>query len=161
MNLQSNIFDNWDDARSIINDWKRNGETIVFTNGCFDLLHAGHIHYLREASSLGQKLIIGLNSDRSVKELKGNSRPINKQYDRAFILIALEMIDLVLIFDQDNPLKLIKFIMPDILVKGGDWQIDDIIGAKEVVENKGTVKSLKYIDGYSTSALIDKLTNEN
>jgi rfaE bifunctional protein nucleotidyltransferase chain/domain len=161
MNHNENVYHRWEDTDQTINGWKNKKESIVFTNGCFDILHAGHIHYLNQAKSLADHLIIGLNSDRSVKVLKGSARPINKELDRATVLAALEVVDLVIIFDEDDPLLLIKHIMPDVLVKGGDWKIDQIIGASEVISNGGIVKSLGFLKGYSSTSIIEKLTDEN
>lgn len=161
MKLSNKICSQWEDGMKHIDKWKNNNESIVFTNGCFDILHVGHIHYLKEAKSLGDRLVLGLNSDASVKKLKGESRPINNQIDRAVMIAALEMVDLVMIFEEDDPLNLITLIKPDVLVKGGDWKIEQIVGAKEVISNGGKVKSLSFLDGYSTTSLIDKISNEN
>ena len=136
---------------------KKNKNKIVFTNGCFDILHRGHIEYLKEAKKLGDILIIGLNSDISVKKIKGENRPINNEEDRAQILLALECVDIVICFDEETPLRLIKMIKPDILVKGGDWVIENIIGHEFVLQNGGQVFSLPYLKGYSTSNIVEKL----
>ena len=133
------------------------GKKIVFTNGCFDILHKGHVTYLSEAKKLGDLLIVGLNSDASVKRLKGNERPINNEDDRKFVLSQLKSVDFVEIFNEDTPLSLIMKIMPKILVKGGDWKIDQIVGGKEVIENGGDVFSLNFVDGYSTTSIINKI----
>ena len=133
------------------------GKKIVFTNGCFDILHKGHVTYLSEAKKLGDLLIVGLNSDASVKRLKGNERPINNEEDRKFVLSQLKSVDFVEIFNEDTPLSLIMKIMPKILVKGGDWKIDQIVGGKEVIENGGDVFSLNFVDGYSTTSIINKI----
>jgi rfaE bifunctional protein nucleotidyltransferase chain/domain len=133
------------------------GKKIVFTNGCFDILHKGHVTYLQEARRLGDLLVVGLNSDASVKRLKGSERPINNELDRAYVLSSLRCVDFVEIFTEDTPLNLIKNIMPNILVKGGDWQIDQIVGAKEVLESGGEVLSLQFVDGYSTTSIIKKI----
>ena len=133
------------------------GKKIVFTNGCFDILHKGHVSYLSEAKKLGDLLVVGLNSDMSVKRLKGNDRPINNEEDRKYVLSQLKSVDFVEIFNEDTPLNLIKKIMPKILVKGGDWKIDRIVGAKEVLENGGDVFSLNFVDGYSTTSMIHKI----
>lgn len=133
------------------------GRKIVFTNGCFDILHRGHVSYLAEAKKLGDILVIGVNSDSSVKRLKGPDRPINNEKDRAFVLGQLKSVDFVEIFHEDTPLNLIKKIMPSILVKGGDWKIEQIVGAKEVIENGGEVFSLNFVDGYSTTSIIKKI----
>ena len=130
---------------------------IVFTNGCFDLLHVGHIRYLSQAKKLGDFLIIGLNSDRSVKKLKGKDRPINSFEDRATLLSALNSVDLVIKFEEQTPENLIKDIVPDVLVKGGDYNIEDIVGYQIVIQNGGKVKTLSFYDGYSSTNYIDKI----
>ncbi|MDD5496602.1 MAG: D-glycero-beta-D-manno-heptose 1-phosphate adenylyltransferase [Candidatus Omnitrophica bacterium] len=133
------------------------GKRIVFTNGCFDILHYGHIKYLHDAKRLGDILVIGLNSDRSVKALKGSGRPINKALDRARVLAALGFVDLVTVFDEETPAKLIKRIEPDILVKGGDWRMEDIVGSKFVRSRGGRVFSLPFVKGYSTTKTIKRM----
>ncbi len=138
---------------------KNKNKKIVFTNGCFDIIHRGHVAYLNEAKSLGDVLILGLNSDASVRRLKGDSRPINNEQDRKFVLENLRSIDFVHIFDEDTPYELIKFISPSILVKGGDWEISEIVGSDLVLASGGEVKSLSFIDGYSTTAVINKTKN--
>ncbi|MCK9329774.1 MAG: D-glycero-beta-D-manno-heptose 1-phosphate adenylyltransferase [Candidatus Cloacimonetes bacterium] len=142
-------------------DLKSNGifhnKNIVFTNGCFDILHSGHILYLEEASKLGDILILGLNSDNSVKRLKGQSRPINNQQDRAIVLSGLQSVSYIIIFEEDTPFELIKIINPDILVKGGDWKAEQIVGSDLVLKNGGVVKSLSFKEGKSTSNIIDNI----
>lgn len=133
------------------------GKRIVFTNGCFDILHRGHVTYLSEARKLGDLLVIGLNSDASVKRLKGPERPMNNEADRQYVLSQLKAVDFVEIFEEDTPLNLILKVKPAILVKGGDWKIDQIVGAKEVLSSGGDVFSLNFVDGYSTTALINKI----
>ena len=130
---------------------------LVFTNGCFDIIHKGHISYLSEAKKLGDFLVIGLNSDASVKILKGNSRPINNQEDRAYILDNLKPVDAVIIFDEDTPYKLIKEIKPDFLVKGGDWKEENIVGSDIVKEYGGKVISLSFLKNYSTTTILEKI----
>ena len=130
---------------------------IVFTNGCFDILHPGHVEYLEEAKSLGDFLIVGLNSDSSVQRLKGPTRPINNEADRKAMLSALKAVDLVITFDEDTPHDLIRVLQPDVLVKGGDWSVDGIVGSDIVLANGGEVISLSFKDGYSTSNLINKI----
>ncbi len=130
---------------------------IVFTNGCFDILHKGHVAYLNEAKKLGDILIVGVNSDASVQRLKGPTRPVNKQNDRAYVLSQLKSVDFVEIFDEDTPLNLIKKIMPNILVKGGDWKPEQIVGSKEVQQGGGVVYSLQFIEGYSTTSIISRI----
>ena len=140
-----------------IQSWKAGGKRIVFTNGCFDLLHAGHLAYLSEAADLGDVLIVGLNSDNSVQCLKGPSRPVNDERTRALLLASMFFIDAVVSFSEETPLALIKSIMPDVLVKGGDYEISQIAGSKEVLENGGQVKILSFLPGYSSSSIIEKI----
>ena len=148
-------------AQNIIQRWKDAGQAVCFSNGCFDLLHYGHISYLRAARQIADKLIIGLNSDASVSRLKGTNRPISNQKSRAAVLAALEMVDLVIIFEQDTPLELICALTPDILVKGSDYQIQDIIGADWVIQHGGEVKTLNLEKGYSTSLLEQKIRQQD
>ena len=145
------------DNIEIINRIKADRKKIVFTNGCFDLLHVGHVRYLAQAKRLGDFLIIGLNSDSSVKELKGENRPINSFEDRATLLSAIESVDLVIMFEEQTPENLIKDIMPDILVKGGDYNIEDIVGNQTVIQNGGQVKTISFYDGYSSTNYINKI----
>lgn len=144
-------------ALDIAADWRRQGRRIVFTNGCFDLLHPGHIDYLQRARQLGDALIIGLNSDVSVRGLKGPLRPINPLPDRAVMLGALACVDLIVPFDEETPIKVISALLPDILVKGGDYRADDIAGAREVRDHGGEVVVMPFIPGYSSSALIRRI----
>ncbi len=144
-------------AKTQVEQWKNEGRRIVFTNGCFDLLHPGHIDYLDRAAKLGDILIIGLNDDNSIRRLKGKSRPINPLQDRAIMLAALRAVDLVVPFAEDTPLNLITTLMPDILVKGGDYQPDDIVGATEVRKNGGEVIVMPFIDGHSSTGLIQRI----
>lgn len=129
---------------------------IVFTNGCFDLLHVGHIRYLQQARSLGDFLFVGINSDRSVQELKGPTRPIQNESDRAEIMAALGCVDFVCVFDEDTPERLIKQVRPDVLTKGGDWPIEKIVGYDFVQSYGGQVKSLQFVEGRSTSSIVEK-----
>lgn len=145
------------EASENIRSWKASGAKIVFTNGCFDLLHAGHVAYLEEAKALGDKLILGLNSDASVKRLKGSDRPIISEEDRKAVMEALQSVDLVILFEEDTPLLLIQAIMPDILVKGGDYKIDQIVGQKEVEKAGGEVLSLQFKKNRSTSSIIERI----
>ena len=151
------IENNWDEAKKQIYDWKLSGQKIVFTNGCFDILHRGHVEYLTEAKACGDKLVTALNSDSSVRSLKGEARPIQSQEDRAVILDALESVDLVVIFDQETPAKIIKTLLPDVLVKGGDYTPDTIVGADIVTENGGEVKVIPFRSGQSTSGIVEKI----
>ena len=145
----------------IIKSWHQNGDKIVFTNGCFDLLHKGHIVYLEEAKSLGDKLIVGLNSDASVNRLKGNGRPIQKQDSRSVVLAALECVDLVILFEEDTPLNIILKAKPNILEKGGDYKLEDIVGYKEVKEMGGKTVCLSFLEGFSTSGIEKKILADN
>ncbi len=129
----------------------------VFTNGCFDLLHVGHIRYLQEARSLGDRLVVALNTDASVQKLKGPSRPLQQELDRAEIIAALACVDFVTLFGEETPLQLIELLSPDVLVKGGDWSPDKIVGAKHVLSLGGIVKSLAFQPGRSTSSIIEKM----
>lgn len=133
------------------------GKKVVFTNGCFDILHRGHLEYLQAAADLGDILVVGLNSDASVKRLKGENRPINNQNDRAFALASLVFVDAVIIFDEDTPLELIQRVKPNVLVKGGDYSIGNIVGADFVKNIGGEVQVIPFVDGYSTTQIIDKM----
>jgi rfaE bifunctional protein nucleotidyltransferase chain/domain len=145
-------------VQRMANIWRMKGDRIVFTNGCFDMLHRGHIEYIEEAAALGDRVIIGLNSDASVRRQgKGLDRPLNDQDSRAKVLAALRSVDAVVIFEQDTPLELIQAIGPDVLVKGGDWSEDRIVGAEYVRSYGGVVRSLRTVEGFSTTALIEKI----
>ena len=146
-------------AEQIISRWKSEGHKIAFTNGCFDLLHLGHVTYLDHARSLTDKLILGVNSDGSVKRLKGKDRPIKDETSRAAILAALSSVDLVIIFEDDTPLRLIKTLGPDVLCKGGDYTIDNIVGASEVNDAGGEVVVIPFIEGHSSTSFINKINN--
>jgi D-glycero-beta-D-manno-heptose 1-phosphate adenylyltransferase len=136
---------------------KRNGRRVVFTNGCFDLLHPGHIETLEKARNFGDVLVVGVNSDRSVREMKGAGRPILPERERAEILAALECVDGVVIFDEPTPRKIIAALLPDVLVKGGDWASDQIVGREEVESAGGKVVSIPVVAGYSTTAILEKI----
>jgi D-glycero-beta-D-manno-heptose 1-phosphate adenylyltransferase len=142
-----------------ISFWKEQGLKLVFTNGCFDILHLGHVDYLEKARNSGDKLIIGLNTDASVRLLKGPGRPVNEEMSRARLLAALAFVDLVILFSAETPLELIRAVRPDILVKGNDYEIKNIVGAKFVMENGGKVITLDLIDGVSTTGIINKIKN--
>jgi len=133
------------------------GRRVVFTNGCFDILHVGHIDYLRRARGLGDALVIGLNSDASVRRLKGAARPVNRQADRARVLAALACVDFITVFGADTPEELIRAVKPDVLVKGGDWKAADIVGGDFVKARGGRVVSLPFVKGYSTTGLLKKI----
>lgn len=130
---------------------------IVFTNGCFDILHSGHVAYLNEAKKQGDLLVVGLNSDASIKRLKGPTRPINKEEDRKYLLENLRCIDCVEVFSEDTPYELVRAISPKVLVKGGDWEVEQIVGHDIVLANGGEVKSLLFVEGYSTTNIISSV----
>lgn len=138
-------------------EWKKTNQKVVFTNGCFDIVHLGHIDYLEKAKQKGNKLIVGLNSDESVKRIKGKKRPIIPQHARLRMLAAMEFIDAVVIFEEDTPENLIKNICPDVLVKGNDYEIKNIIGSDFVIKNGGKVETLALVEGFSTSNIIQKI----
>lgn len=137
--------------------WQKEGKKVVFTNGVFDLLHLGHVTYLAKAAELGDKLIIGLNADSSVKRIKGEGRPINDQNNRAALLASLFFVDGVVLFEEDTPFNLISTLLPDILVKGADYTVNNIVGAKEVIANGGEVKTITFVEGYSSTSIINKI----
>ena len=138
-------------------EWRSAGETIVFTNGCFDILHRGHVEYLAQAADLGDKLIVGLNTDASVKRLKGESRPVNDEKSRALLLSALQFVDAVVFFDEDTPYELIKQVQPDILVKGNDYKPEEIVGYDIVTAKSGKVLTINLVEGFSTTNIIKRL----
>ena len=146
--------------KSRLRGWQNAGEKVVFTNGVFDLLHIGHITYLAKAAELGDKLIIGLNADSSVKRIKGESRPVNDQNSRAALLAALFFVDAIVVFEEDTPLNLISTLLPDILVKGADYAIENIVGAKEVIANGGEVKTINFVEGYSSTSIIERIRKQ-
>ena len=160
LQLEKTLLDKITDISSLkrkLAAWRFQDKKIVFTNGVFDLLHTGHITYLTKAAELGEKLIIGLNADASVKRLKGSDRPVNNENSRALLLAALFFVDAIVLFDDDTPLDLITQLMPDILVKGADYTIDNIVGAKEVIANGGEVKTIDFVDGFSSTSIIQKI----
>ena len=144
-------------AQSMIASWKVLGKTVAFTNGCFDILHEGHIFSLSAAAKEADYLVVGLNSDASVKRLKGESRPVNTQHSRALLLASLLMVDAVVIFEEDTPFELITALKPDVLVKGGDYTIEQIVGSKEVMANGGRVVINPIVEGFSTTGLIQQI----
>lgn len=146
-----------DDARRRVTGWKMTGSKVVFTNGVFDILHAGHLRSLLQASGFGKYLVVGLNSDASVKRLKGEMRPVINQEHRALLLSALTCVDMVVIFDEDTPLQLIETLMPDVLVKSADYTPENIAGAREVIANGGEVKITPLVEGLSTTNIIEKI----
>lgn len=152
---------NLDELKIQLTRWRLLNKKIVFTNGVFDILHEGHIASLGEAALYGNILIVGVNSDASVKRLKGESRPVNGEGSRALLLASLVMVDAVIVFEDDTPLNLITTIMPDVLVKGGDYKVEQIAGAKEVLANGGEVKLTPILEGFSTTSIIEKMKGSN
>ena len=141
----------------LVNRWRLKDDQIVFTNGCFDLLHKGHFEFLAKAANMGDRVVVALNTDRSVKALKGQDRPINSQDARALALASLHLTDAVILFDEDTPEELVKLVEPEVLVKGGDWKKEDIVGAQFVESNGGKVETISLIEGYSTTSIIEKI----
>lgn len=156
--LRSKIVDK-DEALSMLSIWHYMGLKVVFTNGCFDLLHRGHANYLSRAASLGDRMIVGLNSDKSVSDIKGPNRPIQDQNSRAELMASMFFVDAVVLFDEETPYDLINFLKPDILVKGSDYTIDKIVGADVVIANGGRVETMDFIEGYSSTNIINKIKN--
>lgn len=146
--------------KGLISAWKKEGKKVVFTNGVFDLLHIGHISYMAKAAELGDKLVIGLNADSSVKRIKGEDRPVNDQNSRAALLAALFFVDAIVVFEEDTPINVITTLMPDILVKGADYSVENIVGAREVIANGGEVKTINFVEGYSSTSIIQKIRNQ-
>jgi D-glycero-beta-D-manno-heptose 1-phosphate adenylyltransferase len=158
MSIESKkIYTSFHDLKIQVESWKSLGKKIVFTNGCFDLIHIGHIQYLKEAKSKGDILVVGINSTKSVSKLKGLNRPINDEKTRCGVMAAFYFTDAVIVFNEDTPYDLIKEIKPDVLVKGGDWSIDQIVGSDLVLQNGGSVLSLSFMDGYSTTNIENKI----
>ncbi len=147
----------WEEAAHLCDNLRSQGKKIIFTNGCFDILHSGHIQYLEQAKALGDILFLGLNSDDSVRRIKGSPRPIVSEKERAFVVAGLQSVDFVVIFEQDTPYELIRLLKPDILVKGGDWNPEDIVGSDIVQGYGGRVLSLPYLEGISTTELFFKI----
>jgi|TARA_B110000444_G_C18627922_1_gene495403 rfaE bifunctional protein nucleotidyltransferase chain/domain len=143
--------------KHLVARWKVKSNRIVFTNGCFDILHVGHIHTLKEALKLGDKLIVGVNSDQSVKRLKGEERPLINEHDRAELIASMAVVDAVVIFDEDTPLSLIKATIPDVLVKGGDWRVEEIVGGELVQQAGGDVVSIPFVSNQSSTQIIQKI----
>ncbi len=150
----------WEQAWEQCQKYQHAGQKVVFTNGCFDLLHPGHITYLQDAKDKGDVLVVGLNDDASIQRLKGSARPINPLQDRALMLGALSSVDMVVAFSEDTPWKLITCLMPDVLVKGGDYTIDTIVGASEVMEAGGEVCVIPFLEGYSSTRLIQRIQEQ-
>lgn len=154
--IQQKIYNPEDLVRKC-NAWRMAGKKIVFTNGCFDILHHGHLDYLAKAADQGNVLVIGVNTDASVKKLKGPQRPVTSENDRLFQLASLMVVDAVCLFDEDTPLSLIQQVRPDVLVKGGDYTVDRIVGADFVQQRGGAVEIIPFVEGYSTTGIIDKI----
>lgn len=146
-----------DELARLLKVWRFKGDQIVFTNGCFDILHLGHAKYLAQARKLGNKLIVGLNSDASVKRLKGPERPINNEYARAFLLASLSCVDAIVLFEEDTPINLFQHFVPDILVKGGDYSPEQIVGKKILEDNGGKIVIIPFVASFSTTETIDRL----
>lgn len=155
-NIISKIY-TLSDLKIQTDKWKEKGDKIVFTNGCFDLMHRGHVEVLANTSDLGNKLIIGLNSDISIQELKGEKRPIIDENSRAILLASLQFVDAIVLFSEETPEKLIETIIPNILAKGGDYKVIEIAGHKVVLENGGEVILVPFIDGFSTTNIVNKI----
>ena len=151
-----------DEAQSKAAAVKQAGKRLVFTNGCFDIMHAGHVAYLQEAAELGDFLLVAVNSDDSIRRLeKSPARPLQNEFSRSRVMAALSFVDAVIVFDEDTPKELIADVMPDVLVKGADYKIEDIVGAKEVLANGGDVKTIAFLPGFSTSAIEKKILEAN
>lgn len=157
--LKAKIF-NIKDLSQIIKKWRLNGDKIIFTNGCFDLIHLGHLEILARSADLGDKLIVGINSDMSIKKIKGSSRPIIEEDSRAKQLAAIEFIDAVILFNEDTPYNLISILKPDVLTKGGDYKKNDIIGNELINKEQGEVVIIPLTKGYSTTSILEKIKNE-
>ena len=155
-NINSKIY-NLDCLTTQVEQWKATGNKVVFTNGCFDIIHRGHIEVLARTAELGDKLVIGLNSDQSIQKLKGEDRPIIDEQSRAILLAALSFVDAIVLFSEDTPLKLISALLPDVLAKGGDYEIETIVGHEIVQQNGGKVKLVPFLDGFSSTSIIDKI----
>jgi rfaE bifunctional protein nucleotidyltransferase chain/domain len=150
-----------EEIKAIVVEARNNRKKVAFTNGCFDLLHRGHVHVLRQARACGDVLIVGINSDESVKQIKGSARPVLPESDRCELLGAMEMVDFVILFNESDPYDLIAAIQPDVLVKGGDWNSEKIIGADLVEEAGGSVVVVPYIKGFSTTEIIERIRNSD
>lgn len=155
--LKSKICNSYTELAEKVSAWQSQGELVVFTNGCFDIIHPGHVDYLTRANELGQRLVIGVNTDASVSKLKGSHRPIQSEDARLQVLAALECVDALVLFGEQTPFDLISTVKPNILVKGGDYTIDTIVGADIVMQNGGRVEIIPFLEGYSTSAIEKKI----
>ena len=155
--MTSRKIKNREEALGLVQSWKGAGDEVVFTNGCFDILHLGHVDYLEKARGLGDRLVLGLNMDESVTRLKGPKRPLNPFTSRSRIMASLEFVDLVVPFGEDTPKELIELLLPDILVKGKDYDISNIVGADVVIEHGGKVETIDLVEGYSTTNIVEKI----
>ena len=158
-NIKSKIF-SLSDLKTQSDKWKQDGDKIVFTNGCFDLVHRGHVEVLANTADLGDRLIIGLNSDVSILKIKGKNRPIIDENSRAILLASLQFVDAIVLFSEDTPKQLIETIVPNVLAKGGDYKIEEIAGHEIVLQNEGEVILVPFIDGFSTTNIVDKIKQD-
>ncbi|PXX97764.1 D-glycero-beta-D-manno-heptose 1-phosphate adenylyltransferase [Marinifilum breve] len=158
--IKDKIIFQKEDAFNLLQTWRFKEEKIVFSNGCFDIVHRGHLEYLASAASMGNKMIIGLNTDSSTQRLKGATRPIIDEYSRALLLASLAFVDMVILFEEDTPYNLINFVQPDILVKGSDYKAEDIVGYDIVKAKGGEIKTLDFIEGFSSTGIIKKIQRE-
>lgn len=158
--IKDKIIFKKEDAFNLLQTWRFKEEKIVFSNGCFDIVHRGHLEYLASAASMGNKMIIGLNTDSSTQRLKGPTRPINDEYSRALLLASLGFVDMVILFEEDTPYNLIDFVQPDVLVKGSDYKAEDIVGYDIVKAKGGEIKTLDFIEGFSSTGIIKKIQRE-
>ena len=158
--IQSKIYTREGIVRQA-NIWRFKEQKIVFTNGCFDILHLGHIEYLSKAADLGDVLVIGLNTDSSVTKLKGDDRPLNNEHARAMILASISFVTAVVLYDEDTPENLIRLVQPDVLVKGADYTVEEIAGHEIVLARGGTIETIELTEGYSTTSMIDKIRRDN
>ena len=156
-NIHSKIFKDSESVKPTLAKWAEEGQRVVFTNGCFDILHKGHIDYLFEASKLADKMVVGLNTDASVRSIKGEARPVNNNEARALLIAALGFVDMVVFFGEDTPKELIDVVQPDVLTKGSDYEVKNIVGYDTVMAKGGEVKTIDLTDGFSTTALIEKI----
>ncbi|MFN8438301.1 MAG: D-glycero-beta-D-manno-heptose 1-phosphate adenylyltransferase [Cytophagales bacterium] len=157
MNTSSKIFHSVAELLPLLNSWKTEGQKIVFTNGCFDLVHLGHVDYLEKSRNLGDKLVLGLNTDASVNDNKGTERPIVDEVSRARVMASMQFVDAVILFNEKTPYELICQIVPDVLVKGNDYSIENIVGADFVISKGGEVKTIELVKGYSTTSIVNKI----
>ncbi|WP_421920961.1 D-glycero-beta-D-manno-heptose 1-phosphate adenylyltransferase [Marinifilum sp.] len=158
--IKNKIINKKEDVFNLLQTWRFKEEKIVFSNGCFDIVHRGHLEYLASAASMGNKMIIGLNTDSSTQRLKGPTRPINDEYARALLLASLGYVDIVILFEEDTPYNLIDFVQPDVLVKGSDYNAEDIVGYDIVKAKGGEIKTLDFIEGFSSTGIIKKIQQE-